>query len=86
MPHFTKPREGSWTEHFGLHTEPVNYEDSISPDHYRLEQEAIFRRTWLNVGRVERLPRNGSASSSWRVLRSRECARSHSSTAAQRWS
>ena len=40
--------------------EPVSYEDSISPEHYELERDAIFRRTWLNVGRVEQLPRNGS--------------------------
>ncbi|MET1042339.1 MAG: Rieske (2Fe-2S) protein, partial [Acidimicrobiales bacterium] len=60
MPHFTKPAEGSWTEHFGLDTGPVSYADSTSPDHYELEQEAIFRKTWLNVGRVEQLPKNGS--------------------------
>ncbi len=60
MAHFTKPAEGSWTEHFGLATEPVDYEDSISPEFYALEQEAIFGTTWLNVGRVEQLPRNGS--------------------------
>ncbi len=52
--------EGSWTEHFGLDTGPVSYADSISPDHYALEQDAIFRKTWLNVGRVEQLPRKGS--------------------------
>ncbi len=60
MPHFTKPPEGSWTEHYGLGTGPISYEDSISPDHYELERDAIFRRTWLNVGRVEQLPRKGS--------------------------
>ncbi len=60
MPHFAKPAEGSWTQHFGLATEPVSYEDSISPEIYELERDAIFRRTWLNVGRVEQLPRNGS--------------------------
>jgi phenylpropionate dioxygenase-like ring-hydroxylating dioxygenase large terminal subunit len=60
MPHFTKPAEGSWTEHFGLATEPVSYDDSITPEFYELERDAIFRRTWLNVGRVEQLPRNGS--------------------------
>jgi phenylpropionate dioxygenase-like ring-hydroxylating dioxygenase large terminal subunit len=60
MPHFTKPGEGSWTEHYGIDTGPVSYEDSISPDHYELERDAIFRRTWLNVGRVEQLPRTGS--------------------------
>jgi phenylpropionate dioxygenase-like ring-hydroxylating dioxygenase large terminal subunit len=60
MAHFNKPAEGSWTEHFKLDTAPVSYEDSISPEHYELEREAIFRRTWLNVGRVEQLPKNGS--------------------------
>jgi phenylpropionate dioxygenase-like ring-hydroxylating dioxygenase large terminal subunit len=60
MPHFTKPPEGSWTQHFGLDTAPVSYADSISPEHYELERDAIFRRTWLNVGRVEQLPRTGS--------------------------
>ena len=61
MPHFAKPAEGSWTEHYPeLGTGPVSYEDSISPEHYELEREAIFRKTWLNVGRVEQLPRAGS--------------------------
>jgi phenylpropionate dioxygenase-like ring-hydroxylating dioxygenase large terminal subunit len=60
MAHFTKPREGSWTEHYGLGTGPVSYEDSISPEHYELERDAIFRRTWLNVGRVEQVPKVGS--------------------------
>jgi phenylpropionate dioxygenase-like ring-hydroxylating dioxygenase large terminal subunit len=60
MAHFTKPAKGSWTEHYGLDTGPVSYEDSISPDHYELERDAIFRRTWLNVGRVEQLPKPGS--------------------------
>ena len=39
---------------------PCRTTDSISPDHYSLEQDAIFRKTWLNVGRVEQLPRKGS--------------------------
>lgn len=60
MAHFQKPAEGSWTEHFGLDTGPVSYADSTSPEHFELEREAIFRRTWLNVGRVEQLPRPGS--------------------------
>jgi len=38
----------------------VSYADSISPEHYELEREAIFRHTWLNVGRMEQLPRTGS--------------------------
>ena len=61
MPHYPKPEEGSWTEHFPkLGTGPISYEDSISPEHYELERQAIFERTWLNVGRVEQLPKVGS--------------------------
>ncbi len=60
MPRWPKPPEGSWTEHFELGTEPISYEDSISPEFYELEREAMFKRAWLNVGRVEQLPRNGS--------------------------
>ena len=61
MAHFPKPVEGSWTEHYPeLGTSTVNYEDSISPAFYELERKAIFSRTWLNVGRVEELPRSGS--------------------------
>jgi phenylpropionate dioxygenase-like ring-hydroxylating dioxygenase large terminal subunit len=61
MPHFNKPAEGSWTEHYPeLGTGPVSYEDSISPEHYELERKAIFARTWLNVGRVEQLARTGA--------------------------
>lgn len=61
MSHFAKPPEGSWTEHYPhLGTGTVSYEDSVSPEHYELERRAIFGRTWLNVGRVEQLPRTGS--------------------------
>ena len=61
MAHFPKPAAGSWTENWPeLGTAPVNYEDSIDPERYKLEQEAIFKKLWLNVGRVERLPRKGS--------------------------
>src|SRR6516164_8376443 len=61
MPHYAKPAEGSWTEHYPeLGTGPVSYDDSTSPAFYELERKAIFQRTWLNVGRVEQLPRKGS--------------------------
>jgi glycine betaine catabolism A len=61
MAQFPKPVEGSWTDHYpeignGL----ISYEDCFSPEYYELECQAIFRRTWLNVGRVEELPRAGS--------------------------
>ena len=40
-------------EHYpDLGKESVSYEDSISREFYELEREAIFKRSWLNVGRV----------------------------------
>ncbi len=55
-----KPPEGSWTEHNPeLDTAPVSYESAISPEFFELEREAVFKRAWLNVGRVEQLPRKG---------------------------
>lgn len=61
MARFAKPPEGSWTQRYPeLGTGPVSYEDSISPEIHELEREAIFKRSWLNIGRVEQLPRNGS--------------------------
>jgi len=56
-----KPSAGSWTQNYPeLGTEPVNYTDSIDPAIFEEEREAIFKRTWLNVGRVEQLARTGS--------------------------
>jgi Rieske 2Fe-2S family protein len=53
--------ESSWTRRYAeLGTGSISFEDSISPEFYELEREAIFKRTWLNVGRVEDLPRKGS--------------------------
>ena len=58
---YPKPPEGTWTEHYPeLGTAPVSYESSISPEFYELEREAVFKRAWLNVGRVEQLRRKGS--------------------------
>jgi nitrite reductase/ring-hydroxylating ferredoxin subunit len=60
-PRWPKPAEGSWTEHYPeLGTGPISFGDSTSPDFYELEGQAIFRRAWLNLGRVEDLPRTGS--------------------------
>src|SRR5690348_888390 len=53
--------QGTWTERYPeLGTAPVSFEDSISPEFYERERDAIFRQAWLNVGRVDDLPRNGS--------------------------
>jgi glycine betaine catabolism A len=44
MARFPKPAEGSWTEHMpGLGTAPVSHEDSISPEFYEAEREAVLR-------------------------------------------
>jgi phenylpropionate dioxygenase-like ring-hydroxylating dioxygenase large terminal subunit len=61
MARFPKPAEGSWTEHYPeLGTAPVSYDDSTSAEQYERERRAVFQRAWLNVGRVEQLPRTGS--------------------------
>ncbi|WP_436792033.1 aromatic ring-hydroxylating oxygenase subunit alpha [Yinghuangia sp. YIM S10712] len=61
MAMYPKPAEGSWTEHYPeVGTGLVSYEDCISPDFYEAEREAVFKRAWLNVGRVEDVPRTGS--------------------------
>ncbi|GAA5061337.1 aromatic ring-hydroxylating oxygenase subunit alpha [Nocardia callitridis] len=55
-----KPAEGSWTEHYPhLGTGPISFHDSVSPEFYALECEAIFRRAWLNLARVEELSAPG---------------------------
>ncbi|MEZ0363143.1 SRPBCC family protein [Mycobacterium sp. pUA109] len=56
-----RPAEGSWTEHYPeLGTGPVSFADSTSPQFYELEREAVFKRAWLNVARIEELPEIGS--------------------------
>jgi len=61
MARWPKPAEGSWTEHYPeLGTGPISFRDSTSPEFYELEREAIFKRAWLNVARVEEVPRVGS--------------------------
>ncbi|TMA30421.1 MAG: aromatic ring-hydroxylating dioxygenase subunit alpha [Deltaproteobacteria bacterium] len=58
---YPKPAEGSWTEHYPhVGTGVVSYEDCISPAFYEIEREAVFKRAWLNVGRVDEIARNGS--------------------------
>jgi phenylpropionate dioxygenase-like ring-hydroxylating dioxygenase large terminal subunit len=59
MARWPKPAEGSWTEHYPtLGTGPVLFD--VTPEFFELERDAIFRRAWLNVGRVEQLPKPGS--------------------------
>ena len=61
MARWPKPAEGTWTEHYpGLGTGPISFRDSTSPEFYELEREAVFKRAWLNLARVEELPGTGS--------------------------
>lgn len=61
MTRWPKPAEGSWTQHYPeLGTGPISFRDSTSHEFYELEREAIFKRAWLNVCRVEELPDVGS--------------------------
>jgi Rieske 2Fe-2S family protein len=49
-----------WTDQFKLNHDPISLEDTISPEFFNREMEAIFRRTWLYVGRIERVSAPGS--------------------------
>jgi phenylpropionate dioxygenase-like ring-hydroxylating dioxygenase large terminal subunit len=40
-------------------TSPVSAEPCVSPEFFELERERIFRRHWLNVGRVDDVPAPG---------------------------
>jgi phenylpropionate dioxygenase-like ring-hydroxylating dioxygenase large terminal subunit len=53
--------KGKFTPNYPqLGTGPVQYDDCISEQFFAAERQAVFNRTWLCVGRVERLPRPGS--------------------------
>ncbi len=60
MGRWPRPPEGTWTEHYPeLGTGPISFADSVSEEFYELEREAVFKRAWLNVGRVEDVARRG---------------------------
>jgi phenylpropionate dioxygenase-like ring-hydroxylating dioxygenase large terminal subunit len=42
-----------------LGTEPVPIDGYVSPDYFERERTQIFRRVWLNIGRVEQIPAPG---------------------------
>ncbi len=53
-------RNGKWHERYPeLGTAPVPIEPYISPEFFELERERVFRRTWLNVGRIEQVANPG---------------------------
>src|ERR1700678_1541571 len=42
-----------------LGTGPVPIEPFISADYFERERQTIFKHCWLNIGRVEQIPRPG---------------------------
>src|SRR5690554_1463215 len=38
---------------------PVSIDPYISPEYFELEKEHIFKKTWIQVGRVEEIPKAG---------------------------
>ena len=53
-------REKQWAEKYpDLGIAPVPVEPYVSDEHYALERELIFRRAWINVGRVDEIPNAG---------------------------
>jgi phenylpropionate dioxygenase-like ring-hydroxylating dioxygenase large terminal subunit len=57
----SRPASGHWTDAYpALGRGPVSLEDCVSPEFYEKEREHVFSKTWLYVGRVERVPHKGS--------------------------
>jgi len=48
---------------------PIPSAPYISPEYYEREKEAIFKKTWLHVGRVEEIPKVGDY-----IVKDLECA------------
>jgi len=49
-----------WSEKYPeIGTGPVTTEPNICPEFFELERERIFRRHWINMGRVEEVPTAG---------------------------
>ena len=46
-------------DHPELGTGSVSTEPYLSADYFELERDAVFRRSWLNLGRVEEIPEVG---------------------------
>ena len=52
--------EKKWHDRYpDLGTGPLPIEPYVSPEFFEKERDRIFRRVWLNVGRVEQIPARG---------------------------
>jgi phenylpropionate dioxygenase-like ring-hydroxylating dioxygenase large terminal subunit len=58
--HTNAPNSGKWHSRYPeLGAGPVSIEPYISREYFEKERERIFRKVWLNVGRVEQIPNPG---------------------------
>jgi phenylpropionate dioxygenase-like ring-hydroxylating dioxygenase large terminal subunit len=48
-----------WSDRYQLGTERIPVETVASPEYFEREREKLFRRVWLNVGRVEDIAKPG---------------------------
>lgn len=49
-----------WAEKYpDVGTGPVSAEPLVSAEHFALEKDKVFRRAWLNVGRLDDVPNPG---------------------------
>ena len=56
----TRQVDKQWAKKYPeLGTGPVPAEPCISPEYFELERERVFRRTWINVCRVDDVPKPG---------------------------
>ena len=56
----TRMIDKQWSEKYPeIGTGPVATEPNICPEFFELERERIFRRHWINMGRVEEVPTAG---------------------------
>ena len=54
------PFSTRWTQKYpDLGTDPIPVEPMMSEEYFEAERERIFKKTWLNVGRVEQIPDSG---------------------------
>jgi phenylpropionate dioxygenase-like ring-hydroxylating dioxygenase large terminal subunit len=50
----------TWTEEYGMTFGPVSHRPNIDPTYFERERERIFKRSWINVCRIEEIGERGS--------------------------
>lgn len=49
-----------WTAKYQLPTDPVSTDRYVSPEYYRKEQDRVFKKSWLLLGREDEVPEPGN--------------------------